>query len=76
MARPRKKKPEDLRSQRWFGRSDVRTFGHLSRTKQAGFSAEDFQGKPVIGILNTWSDANSCHTHLRTRAEEVKRGVW
>ena len=76
MARPRKRKPEDLRSHRWFGRSDVRTFGHLSRTKQAGFSAEDFQGKPVIGILNTWSDANSCHTHLRTRAEEVKRGVW
>ncbi len=76
MTRPRKKKLEDLRSQRWFGRSDVRTFGHLSRTKQAGFSAEDFQGKPVIGILNTWSDANSCHAHLRTRAEEVKRGVW
>ncbi len=76
MARPRKKKPEDLRSQRWFGRNDVRSFGHRSRTKQAGFAAEDFQGKPVIAILNTWSDANSCHTHLRTRAEEVKRGVW
>ena len=41
-----------------------------------GYSAEDAQGKPVIGILNTWSDLNQCHTHFRQRAEEVKRGVW
>jgi len=66
----------ELRSQRWFARSDLRTFGHRSRTKQMGYAAEDFQGKPVIAILNTWSDANPCHQHLRTRAEEVKRGVW
>jgi dihydroxy-acid dehydratase len=71
-----KKTPTDLRSQRWFGREDLRTFGHRSRAKQAGFGAEDFQGKPVIAILNTWSDANPCHVHLRTRADEVKRGVW
>jgi dihydroxy-acid dehydratase len=73
--RPRKT-PDDLRSCRWFGRDDLRSFGHRSRAKQAGFAAEDFTGKPVIAILNTWSDANSCHAHLRMRADEVKRGVW
>ena len=54
----------------------MRSFGHRSRAKQAGFSAEDLSGKPVIAILNTWSDANPCHTHFRVRAEEVKRGIW
>jgi len=68
--------PTDLRSHRWFGRADLRTFAHRSRTKQIGFAADDFDGKPVIAILNTWSDANSCHAHFRLRAEEVKRGVW
>lgn len=76
MVPPRKKMHTELRSQRWFGRADLRTFGHRSRTKQAGFAVQDFEGKPVIAILNTWSDANSCHVHLRTRADEVKRGVW
>ena len=47
-----------------------------SRAKQAGFSLDDIGGKPVIAILNTWSDANPCHTHFRARAEEVKRGIW
>src|SRR5687767_1285364 len=75
MARPRLT-PADLRSHRWFGRADLRTFAHRSRTKQIGFAADDFDGKPVIAILNTWSDANSCHAHFRMRAEEVKRGVW
>ena len=75
MRRPRKT-PADLRSHRWFGREDLRSFGHRSRAKQAGFSAEDIAGKPVIAILNTWSDANPCHTHFRQRAEDVKRGVW
>jgi dihydroxy-acid dehydratase len=74
---PRARKTSaDLRSQRWFGRSDLRSFTHRSRTKQVGFAADDFAGKPVIAILNTWSDANSCHAHFRIRAEEVKRGVW
>jgi dihydroxy-acid dehydratase len=68
--------PNDLRSYRWFGRDDMRSFGHRSRAKQAGFTAEDLSGKPVIAILNTWSDANPCHTHFRLRAEDVKRGVW
>src|SRR4029079_15070565 len=51
-------------------------FGHRSRTLQVGYNYEDFMGKPVVAIINTWSDINPCHTHLRQRAEEVKRGVW
>jgi dihydroxy-acid dehydratase len=72
----RRKHYADLRSARWYGATDMRSFGHRSRTKQMGFGAEDYGGKPVIGIINTWSDMNSCHSHLRERAEEVKRGVW
>jgi dihydroxy-acid dehydratase len=75
VSRPRRS-PTDLRSHRWFGRDDLRSFGHRSRAKQAGFSADDYAGKPVIAILNTWSDANPCHTHFRMRADDVKRGVW
>ena len=55
---------------------DLRSFGHRSRTKQMGYAAEDYSGKPVVGIINTWSDINPCHAHFRQRAEEVKRGVW
>jgi dihydroxy-acid dehydratase len=72
----RKKTPEQLRSHRWYGAKDMRSFGHRSRTLQMGYSREDFAGKPVIGIINTWSDINPCHSHFRQRAEEVKRGVW
>lgn len=68
--------PSTLRSARWFAPDDQRSFGHRSRLKQMGFASEDFKAKPVIGILNTWSDMNNCHTHFRDRAEEVKRGVW
>jgi dihydroxy-acid dehydratase len=71
-----RKRPEELRSHRWFGVDDLRSFGHRSRAKQMGYGREDWGGKPVIGIINTWSDINSCHTHFRQRAEEVKRGVW
>lgn len=71
-----KKTPDQLRSQRWFGTDDLRSFGHRSRTKQMGYALEDFQGKPVIAVVNTWSDLTTCHSHFRTRAEEVKRGVW
>src|SRR6266446_4820377 len=74
-ASPRKSYAE-LRSARWYGASDLRSFGHRSRTKQMGFAAEDYAGKPVIAILNTWSDLNPCHYHFRERAAEVKRGVW
>lgn len=68
--------PNQLRSARWFAPDDLRSFGHRSRIKQLGHDTPDYQGKPVIGILNTWSDMNTCHTHFRDRAEDVKRGVW
>ena len=68
--------PDRLRSHRWLGARDLRAFGHRSRVKQMGFAAEDYAGKPVIAIVNTWSEANPCHMHFRMRAEEVKRGVW
>ena len=68
--------PEQLRSHRWFGPDDMRSFGHRSRLKGMGFADEDYKGKPVIALLNTWSELNTCHSHLRERAEEVKRGVW
>ncbi|QPC42404.1 dihydroxy-acid dehydratase [Kaustia mangrovi] len=70
------KTPEELRSHRWLGVHDLRAFGHRSRLKQMGYDRADFAGKPVIAIVNTWSDINQCHAHLRMRAEEVKRGVW
>ncbi|HET8876942.1 MAG TPA: L-arabinonate dehydratase [Casimicrobiaceae bacterium] len=73
---PSRKRPEDLRSHRWYGTSDLRAFGHRSRTAQMGYARADYLGKPVIAIINTWSDINPCHTHFRQRAEEVKRGVW
>jgi dihydroxy-acid dehydratase len=72
----KKKRPQDLRSHRWFGVEDLRAFGHRSRTAQMGYDRADYAGKPVIAIINTWSDINHCHTHFRQRAEEVKRGVW
>jgi dihydroxy-acid dehydratase len=70
------RRPEDLRSHRWLGVSTLRGFGHRSRLLQMGYDRPDFDGKPVVGIINTWSDINPCHQHLRVRAEEVKRGVW
>jgi dihydroxy-acid dehydratase len=72
----RRKKPEDLRSARWYGIVGTRGFGHRSRTAQMGYTPEDYRGKPVIAIINTWSDINPCHTHFKQRVEEVKRGIW
>ncbi|MEE7442447.1 L-arabinonate dehydratase [Methylobacterium oryzae] len=72
----RKKTLEDLRSQRWFGATDMRSFGHRSRMLQMGYERADFTGKPIVGIINTWSDINPCHQHFRERVEHVKRGVW
>jgi dihydroxy-acid dehydratase len=71
-----RKRPEDLRSHRWYGVKDMRSFGHRSRTAQMGYDRSDYAGKPVIGIINTWSDINACHSHFKQRVEEVKRGVW
>jgi dihydroxy-acid dehydratase len=75
MARSRLR-PDDLRSHRWFGGADLSSQGHRSRAMQMGYARADFAGKPVIGIVNTWSELQPCHAHFRTRAEEVKRGVW
>ncbi len=63
------------RSDRWFGPDDLRSFGHRSRMNQMGYSAEDYVGKPVIAIINTWSDFAQCHAHFKQRVEDVKRGV-
>ncbi len=70
-----RRKPEELRSHRWFGEATVRDSTHHSRAAQMGYSRADYDGKPIIAIVNTWSDINMCHTHFRQRAEEVKRGV-
>jgi dihydroxy-acid dehydratase len=71
-----KRTPEELRSYRYFGPDDLRSFGHRSRQKQSGFGTEEFADKPVIGILNTWNDLISCHAHFKQRVEDVKRGIW
>ncbi len=67
---------KSLRSYRWYGPDDLRSFGHRSRAASMGCVHADYAGKPVIAIINTWSDINPCHSHLRERAEDVKRGVW
>ncbi len=71
-----RKRAEELRSHRWYGVNDLRSFGHRSRTAQMGYPRSDYAGKPVIAIINTWSDINPCHSHFKQRVEEVKRGVW
>ncbi|WP_420332563.1 L-arabinonate dehydratase [Roseibium sp.] len=70
------KRPEDLRSARWFAPDDLRSMGHRSRAMQMGLDHADWQGKPVIAIINTWSDLSPCHHHLRDRAEFVRKGVY
>lgn len=72
----RRKRPEELRSHQWYGTDGLRSFSHRARTRQLGYLPEEHLGKPVIAILNTWSDINPCHVHLRDRAQAVKRGVW
>ena len=68
-------KPENLRSARWFGPDDFRSFGHRSRMNQMGYTSEEYAGKPVIAIINTWSDFNQCHAHFKQRVDDVKRGI-
>ena len=67
--------PATLRFYRWYGPDSLRAFGHRSRARQSGLGESDFYGKPVVGILNTWTDLNSCHLHFKTTVESVKRGV-
>ncbi|HEY2185038.1 MAG TPA: dihydroxy-acid dehydratase, partial [Xanthobacteraceae bacterium] len=66
----------ELRSQRTFGATDLRSFGHRSRALQMGYAREDFLNKPVVAIINTWSDLAQCHTHFPERVEDIKRGIW
>ncbi len=70
------KKKDELRSARWFAPDDLRSMGHRSRAMQMGLEQEDWDGKPIIAIINTWSDLSPCHHHLRDRAEFVKKGVY
>src|SRR6184192_2335274 len=65
-----------LRSRNWFGRNDLDGFVHRSWLKTEGFSDLVFDGRPVIGIANSWSELTNCNAHLRQVADAVKRGVW
>ncbi|MEO8755004.1 MAG: dihydroxy-acid dehydratase, partial [Casimicrobiaceae bacterium] len=72
----KRKSVDELRSQRWFsGPGNVGAHKHR-RIKQAGFATEDFRNKPVIGVLSTWSDFQTCHSHFPQRIEDIKRGIW
>ncbi|MER6259652.1 L-arabinonate dehydratase [Streptomyces sp900105245] len=75
MSTPRRD-PAELRSHQWYGADGLRSFSHRARTRQLGYLPEEHLGKPVVAVLNTWSDINPCHVHLRDRAQAVKRGVW
>ncbi|WP_315723789.1 MULTISPECIES: L-arabinonate dehydratase [unclassified Bradyrhizobium] len=70
-----RKQPDQLRSARWFAPDDLRSFGHRSRAMQMGYAQEEWNGRPVIAIVNTWSDAQPCHMHFKQRVDDVKRGV-
>ncbi|WP_315742658.1 MULTISPECIES: L-arabinonate dehydratase [unclassified Bradyrhizobium] len=70
-----RKRPEELRSARWFAPDDLRSFGHRSRVMQMGYAQEEWKGRPLIAIINTWSDAQPCHMHFKSRVDDVKRGV-
>ncbi|WP_315797844.1 L-arabinonate dehydratase [Bradyrhizobium sp. SZCCHNRI3043] len=70
-----RKQPDQLRSARWFAPDDLRSFGHRSRVMQMGYAQEEWKGRPVIAIVNTWSDAQPCHMHFKQRVDDVKRGV-
>ena len=64
-----------LRSRRWFAADDMRAFAHRQRAQQMGLRREDVLERPIIALINTWSELSPCHAHLRERAEAVKRGV-
>jgi len=67
--------PAELRSARWFADDSLRAFGHRSRAMQMGYDPKDWVGRPLIAIVNTWSDLQPCHAHFKARVEDVKRGV-
>jgi dihydroxy-acid dehydratase len=64
-----------LRSARWFAPDDLRTSGHRQRIMQMGYAPKEWQGRPMIAILNTWSDIQPCHAHFKHRVEDIKRGI-
>ncbi len=65
----------ELRSRNWFGKKDLDGFAHRSWLKAEGWSDAMFDGRPVIGIANSWSELTTCNSHLRQVAAAVKRGV-
>src|SRR3546814_15315493 len=75
LSKPRKQY-RDLRSARWMAPDDFRSFGHRSRTMQMGYAPADWEGKPIVAILNTWSDAQPCHLHFKHRVEDIQRGAF
>ncbi|MGL1922535.1 MAG: L-arabinonate dehydratase [Hyphomicrobiales bacterium] len=75
MKKPLETPKKELRSARWFENDDLRSSGHRSRMMQMGLSAEDWIGRPIIAIINTWSEAQPCHLHFKQRIEDVKRGI-
>ena len=75
MTTRRIKTPDTLRSARWFAPDDLRSFGHRSRMMQLGYAEEEFRGRPIIGVLSTFSELNACHGHFPERVKDVKRGV-
>ncbi len=75
MSETRRITADQLRSARWFEPDDLRSFGHRSRMMQLGYSDAEYRGRPIIGILNTWSELNACHSHFPERVKDVKRGV-
>jgi len=70
-----KKDPKSFRSYRWLGEDDLRSSSHRSRFMQMGYGEEDWEGRPVIAIVNTWSDINQCHSHFKHRVDDIRRGV-
>jgi dihydroxy-acid dehydratase len=75
-SKPPRKRPQDLRSQQWFGRQDRDGFAYRSWVKGRGVPHDQFDGRPVIGICNTFSELTPCNSHFRTLAEQVKIGVY
>ena len=75
MKTPPNKTLDQLRSRRWFADTGMRGFAHRQRMQQQGVRREDVMNRPMVAIINTWSDLSPCHAHLRERAEAVKRGI-
>ncbi len=72
---PPRRTLESLRSQRWLAPDELRSFAHRQRLQQRGLRREEFLGRPVIAIINTWSDLSPCHSHLRERAASIRQGI-